>query len=408
MGIASSRTTSPEIIFSSSLFAEALLALDIYQYNLPNHVVIAEIYGGGGLTDATYKNDYIVLYNPTHNSIDLTNWSIQYTTASGFQWFKTILSGNIAPHSYFLIQQSGGLTGENLPRVPNVIGNIAMSEMEGKVALVNDSTTLVGANPIDDVRIVDFVGYGNANAFEGTAPTSASSSTTSICRKDNMGNSTYGVNGNGWDSNDNGNDFFIKTDPLPLPVELSSFAVRQKNTVIYLQWKTVTEKNCYGFEIERSNSNDEWSKIGFVEGHGTSSSPNEYFFKDQKLKTGHYYYRLKQIDRDGNFQYYGNIEVIIEAPNKFSMGQNYPNPFNPQTTLRYGVPQTSRVKLQIFNTLGQVVATLVNEQKDAGYYETNWNAANYPSGVYFYRIEANATENPTNRFVETKKMLLLK
>lgn len=95
-------------------------------------------------------------------------------------------------------------------------------------------------------------------------------------------------------------------------------------------------------------------------------------------------------------------------PQKYSLLQNYPNPFNPRTTLRYDVPQTSRVKLQIFNMLGQVVATLLNEQKDAGYYETNWDAANYPSGVYFYRIEAIAAENFNNRFVETKKMLLLK
>jgi hypothetical protein len=87
-------------------------------------------------------------------------------------------------------------------------------------------------------------------------------------------------------------------------------------------------------------------------------------------------------------------------PVKFSLAQNYPNPFNPSTTISYSLPKTAFVSLRIFNTLGQEVATLVNEQKEAGYYQVRWNAV-VPSGIYFYQLQAG-------EFVETKKMILLK
>ena len=83
------------------------------------------------------------------------------------------------------------------------------------------------------------------------------------------------------------------------------------------------------------------------------------------------------------------------------MSQNYPNPFNPSTKLKYSVPQTSRVQIKVYDVLGNEVATLVNEEKPAGVYEANWNAANLSSGVYFYQIKAG-------NYVETKKMILMK
>jgi hypothetical protein len=111
-----------------------------------------------------------------------------------------------------------------------------------------------------------------------------------------------------------------------------------------------------------------------------------------------------------------NPEKVISSVKSYSakipldmyVFQNYPNPFNPSTAIRFVIPNRSNVKVQIFNTLGQTIATLLNEQKDAGYYEATWNAVNQSSGVYFYRIEATALDNPSNRFVETKKMILLR
>jgi len=85
----------------------------------------------------------------------------------------------------------------------------------------------------------------------------------------------------------------------------------------------------------------------------------------------------------------------------YTLGQNYPNPFNPSTTIKYSVPELSKVKITLYNLLGEEVATLVNEEKTAGKYSVQFNAASLTSGVYFYRLQAG-------NFFETKKMILLK
>jgi photosystem II stability/assembly factor-like uncharacterized protein len=94
-------------------------------------------------------------------------------------------------------------------------------------------------------------------------------------------------------------------------------------------------------------------------------------------------------------------------PQEFYLYQNYPNPFNPSTTIRYGLPNRSSVRIVITNTLGQQVAVLENGEREAGYHEVEWNA-NVATGIYFYRIVAISTTNPNNHFVQVKKMLLLK
>lgn len=94
-------------------------------------------------------------------------------------------------------------------------------------------------------------------------------------------------------------------------------------------------------------------------------------------------------------------------PNEFSLSQNYPNPFNPTTTIKYGIPEQSNVKIELFNSLGQSVGVLVNGNKSAGYYETGWNAENLPSGIYLISIKAEGMDSK-EKFVQVKKALLLK
>jgi hypothetical protein len=96
------------------------------------------------------------------------------------------------------------------------------------------------------------------------------------------------------------------------------------------------------------------------------------------------------------------------TPEKYSLSQNYPNPFNPSTTITYSIPERSTVRLSIFNTLGQKISEVVNETKDAGSYEHNFNASQLSSGIYFYRIEATSTQNAGKTLVDTKKMVLMK
>ena len=96
-------------------------------------------------------------------------------------------------------------------------------------------------------------------------------------------------------------------------------------------------------------------------------------------------------------------------PTEFALEQNYPNPFNPSTTFRYSIPTQSKVVIKVYDILGNEIATLMDEEKSVGTYELTWNAANLPSGVYFYQLRAvDPSTSSGQGFINTKKMLLLK
>ncbi|MCU0343316.1 MAG: T9SS type A sorting domain-containing protein, partial [Ignavibacterium sp.] len=169
---------------------------------------------------------------------------------------------------------------------------------------------------------------------------------------------------------------------------------------------TATELNNYGFDIERKVGSSQslvnnYEKIGFVSGGGTTTIPQYYYFKDKNLTYGKYSYRLKQIDNDGQFEYSKTIEVDLGAPKKFELSQNYPNPFNPTTTISYNIPEATNVKLTIYNLLGQEIKTLVNEFKESGVHTINFDASELNSGLYIYKLQAGS-------FVQTRKMTLVK
>jgi len=197
-----------------------------------------------------------------------------------------------------------------------------------------------------------------------------------------------------------------------IPVELSSFYSKVDNNNVHLIWTTATETNNYGFEIQRASISSElinlkWETIGFIKGSGTSTEPKQYTFFDKNLSAGKYAYRLKQIDYGGTFEYSNTIEVTIEVPDKFELEQNYPNPFNPVTKIRFSIPVTAEthqsVSLQIFDVLGNELATLMNEYKPAGRYEIEFDANKYglSSGVYFYQLRYG-------EFSSVRKLILMK
>jgi hypothetical protein len=196
--------------------------------------------------------------------------------------------------------------------------------------------------------------------------------------------------------------YFASTSASPLPVELISFSGSVNNTFVKLNWETATEVNNYGFEIQRQSVDENnWTKIGFVNGSGNSNSSKNYVFEDKKVNTGKYLYRLKQIDNDGQFEYSNEIEVNLGIPNTLTLSQNYPNPFNPATVIRYQLSNPTFVCLKVYDTLGNEVVTLVNEQKNAGDYEIKFDGSKLASGMYIYQLSAG--EN-----VITKKMILMK
>lgn len=143
-------------------------------------VVISQIYGGGGNTGAPYHNDYIELYNRGNVDVDITGWSVQYAANTGDTWFSTNLIGVIAPGRYFLIQEREGAGGGAGLPAPDMIGDIAVSAITGKVALVDNTVLFTSACPSGG-GLRDFVGYGATDCSE-TSPTGGLDNLTAAFR----------------------------------------------------------------------------------------------------------------------------------------------------------------------------------------------------------------------------------
>lgn len=191
-----------------------------------------------------------------------------------------------------------------------------------------------------------------------------------------------------------------------IPVEFSSFSAIANENSVKLNWSTATETNNSGFSVERKTPLDErWIEVGFVPGFGSTTERKSYSFTDVNLLMGAYSYRLKQIDFDGTYEYSNEVFAEVSAPKNFALLQNYPNPFNPATTIEFSIPEMSNVSIEIYNVIGELVASFVNQNLDAGYHSLNFNASNLPSGTYIYQLKANG-QNGT--FVDVKKMLLMK
>lgn len=192
-----------------------------------------------------------------------------------------------------------------------------------------------------------------------------------------------------------------------VPVELTNFSGLPIEDGVLLNWQTATETNNKGFELERklTGSENEWQKLTFIEGRGTTSEISNYEYHDKISVSGVYNYRLKQIDYDGTFTYSDVVEVDFTTVVNYRLSQNYPNPFNPETTIEYSIPTKAFVTLKLFNSLGEEIAVLVNKEMEAGNYNVNLNldefSINLSTGVYYYTISAGS-------FFQAKKMLYLK
>lgn len=186
-----------------------------------------------------------------------------------------------------------------------------------------------------------------------------------------------------------------------LPVNLASFTSTVNESNVMLSWTTSSETNNSEFQIERK-FNGLWEKIGYVEGSGTTSTPQSYQFIDRNIQSGTYQYRLMQIDYNGNFEYFNlSNEVVIGTPINYKLNQNYPNPFNPITRIEYSLPGNGMVTLIVYDINGKEICSLVKESKPAGYYSVDFNGSDLGSGIYFYSLT-------TRDYKETRRMMFIK
>lgn len=190
----------------------------------------------------------------------------------------------------------------------------------------------------------------------------------------------------------------------PLPVELTRFTARTRDEAIRLAWRTASETQNAGFAVERTTATGgAWTRIGFVEGHGTTATPQSYAFTDANppYAADVLHYRLKQVDLDGGFTYSPVVEVALTRPDEVALQGNFPNPFAGQTTIRYSLPSDGSVDLHVFDPLGRKVATLVDGKKVAGQHHVQFDAHTLTSGVYLLRLSAHGT-------TQTQKMTVVR
>jgi Lamin Tail Domain/Secretion system C-terminal sorting domain len=348
-------------------------------------VVIWEIYGGGNNAGAVYQNDFILLKNIGDAPQSLTGWSVQYASAAGTSWNTQIqaLSGTIAMGGYCLISLAGGTTnGVALPSMVygttpiSVTGTINMSATNGKVALCNSTTALTGSpgtlpaalgNPGGaSAAIVDFVGFGTANQYEGASAAPPGSNTTSIRR-------------NSGDTNVNGSDFSVASSPLP--ILLINFEAKKN----ILSFSTATETKSSHFEIERSQDGKLFANVGRVEAAGNSIATKKYEFEDKTAMKGVNYYRLKQVDWDGRFEY---SKVVSTYLGDKSLDATVISSQANQLSLSIQSNSNEDATLQIVDMNGRLVViypTFLTKDNNVIMFDTNLQ-----NGTYALKIVTNS------------------
>jgi len=306
----------------------------------------------------------------------------------GTQYCYRVRSYNTAGNSAYS-NESCSTTYPDLPNVPlNLIANLVQNPLSVELSWIDNSTNEFGfiiekETATEVFSVIDTVA-ANISAYTDLSVT----------------NLTYNYRIRAY--NTNGFSGYSNVAQVSIPVELTSFIANVSSDKVNLTWKTATETNNSGFNVERKNvSSNDWYTLTFVNGFGTTTEPQSYSYNDEDVSAGKYLYRLKQLDFNGVCEYSDEIEVIVNVPDKFSLNQNYPNPFNPTTAIEFQLPKESFVTLKIYNILGVEIAMLVNEQKQAGIHKISFNASELSSGLYIYKISAG-------KFEQTRKMMLLK
>jgi len=178
----------------------------------------------------------------------------------------------------------------------------------------------------------------------------------------------------------------------PLPVELVDFTASADERNVVLQWRTESEKQNAGFDVERRVGPDSFEKLAFIDGAGTTNEPQTYRFDDVTVPfdTDVVTYRLKQIDLDGAHEYSEEVEVDLHGPPQLRLHKTFPNPAASRATLRYELPHPGLVRISLYNTLGQRVLDPVNRVMSAGRHQRTLDLNQLGSGLYFVRIETES------------------
>ncbi|NJL77202.1 MAG: T9SS type A sorting domain-containing protein, partial [Saprospiraceae bacterium] len=174
-----------------------------------------------------------------------------------------------------------------------------------------------------------------------------------------------------------------------LPVELTAFKAIAEKAAIKLMWETASEENNAGFEVERSENGKDFKKLAFVQGNGTTLEAQTYQFADQTARKGQtYYYRLRQIDFDGRFDYSDIVTALILS-DKIEVAEFAPNPVSgSQAQLNIALPNAGEVSLQVFDVAGKLLHSNLQDLA-SGAHTLNVDVNNFLAGTYFVKLTTN-------------------
>ncbi len=331
------------------------------------HLVISQVFGGGGITAGLYANDFVELYNPTSSPVSVAGWSIQYALGISSTWLVTNLSGAVPAKSYFLVQlgTNNASIGNALP-TPDVVGTTNIGSVNIKVGLVSSTTSLVGTNP--SASCVDFIGTGTANGFEGTAAAPAGSNSVSWLRLAKATSTAVTMapggadasSGNGYDANNNSTDVVTESSILArnssvtavLPVVFTNLQAFRKENGIQVEWTVAGEIGIERYIVEKSTDGSRFNDAGVITVNDRNPT-SFYAWTDPSTGAGiQNYYRIKAEELSGN-TLYSVVISMSTAANKSGIAI-YPNPTpGPTIHLMLNNEPQGNYTITLFNSMGQ-------------------------------------------------------
>lgn len=354
------------------------------------HLVISQIYGGGGNSGAPFTNDFIELYNPTSAAINVKDYSVQYASSTGTSWTNiTVLPDiDIKPGHYFLIQEaSGGAVGVALPKA-DVTGTINLSATKGKVILV--STSIVGTGSCPTLNVIDKVGFGAADCYEiANAP--GGSNTQSIMR--NVNN----------DDNDNNSTDFTAATPVPrnadynaLPITLINFSVVKFGNNFSISWQVNCLSNSVNFQIERSSSSTGSFNTIYAATETKARCASAFTINDAQPTTGKNYYRLKITDVDGAVSY-SKIVLVQNGLTRNAITMK-PTIVISNAIIQLTADKEGQAIISVADMQGRVVLK-TSKNITTGVNELTLPTNNFSKGAFFVNVILNG-ESLKTRFIK--------
>jgi len=358
------------------------------------------------------------------NDIDLTTGNgapmIQISidrdriSGSGQEWLGHYPDTKVSDNAYweYLIVTRFGSGNFNLKRWDSNwnwvdTGEVAIlaeyDVIEGKIPW-----NAIGGTPNNSTLRFTFSSY-RANTSDNTWDIGGSQTSNALDCITTTGSNT-------WDEvQDSVIDYYVDIEFLndqTLPVQSVLVSAISGDSKVTLVWETRSEFDNAGFEIFRKAQDETEHKLissyttnDALKGLGTSPYGKRYTYVDYNVRNGvEYEYKIYAVSFSGQRQEIGVVfaKPGSELPDKFVLYQNYPNPFNPGTEIKFDLPESGYVKLEVFNAIGERVSILYDGYMEAGYSKTiRWNASGLPSGVYFYKLTAG-------KFVDVKKMVLVR